>query len=259
MSMEMISKGDEIIKLRYTDEDYGGVTIPLFWHHGVMVSDIRFLIESALHDVYAQVEIEESKKKGLSSLLSKVKQAIIRKRKQMKAEPLPLYDFLAVASEVFFEKKLQYYTVTLKTKKEIRGEPREWPAYTSEDFEKIIENVRGLVNVSDDKSQILYHMMEIETLLGRTEEKARAVNRKYEARLAASLRDICRVQEPGTISEEQMKRFAACTRALIEGWGKLNREKVRWIRNRLLEVGLTWLPITDKAIKDISKAKTLTQ
>lgn len=150
--------------------------------------------------------------------------------------------------------------VDVRGKKEGEIEAQQkWPSYASEDFEKIVENALGLENAGDDKSQILYHIMEIETLLGRTEEKARVTNRKYEARLAASLRDICRVHEPTEISEEQIKLFAACTRALIEGWGKLNREKVRWIRNRLLEVRLTWLPITDKAIKDISKAKTLTQ
>ena len=145
-----------------------------------------------------------------------------------------------------------------KAERDIQREP-EWPAYASEDFGRIRENLIGLENAGDDRSQILYHIMEMETLLGRVEEKARVTNRKYEARLAASLRDICRVHEPTEISEEQIKHFSACIRALIEGWGKLNREKVRWIRNRLLEVGLTWLPITDKATKDISGAKTLTE
>ena len=145
-----------------------------------------------------------------------------------------------------------------KAERDIQREP-EWPAYTSEDFGRIRENLIGLENAGDDRSQILYHIMEMETLLGRVEEKARVANTKYEARLAASLRDICRVHEPSTVSEEQIKRFTACTRALIEGWGKLNREKVRWIRDRLLEVGLTWLPITDKATKDIAEVQTLTE
>lgn len=150
--------------------------------------------------------------------------------------------------------------VDVRGKKEGEIEAQQkWPSYASEDFKKIVENALGLENAGDDKSQILYHIMEMETLLGRVEEKARVTNRKYEARLVASLRDICRVHEPSTISEEQIKRFTACTRALIEGWGKLNREKVRWIRDRLLEVGLTWLPITDKATKDIAEAQTLTE
>ena len=145
-----------------------------------------------------------------------------------------------------------------KEKREIHEE-RGWPRYASEDFAKIVENSTGLDNAGENKSQILYHIMELEALSGKVEKKARVTNRKYESRLAASLRDICRVHEPSEISEEQIKRFTACVRALIEGWGKLNREKVKWIRNRLLEVGLTWLPITDKATKDVSGAKTLTE
>ncbi|MCK4823395.1 hypothetical protein KA005_47020, partial [bacterium] len=150
--------------------------------------------------------------------------------------------------------------VYVRGKKEGEIEAQQkWPSYASEDFEKIVENSTGLDNAGENKSQILYHIMELEALLGKVEKKARVTNRKYESRLAASLRDICRVHEPSEISEEQIKRFTACVRALIEGWGKLNREKVKWIRNRLLEVGLTWLPITDKATKDVSGAKTLTE
>jgi len=150
--------------------------------------------------------------------------------------------------------------VDVRGKKEGEIEAQEkWPSYASEDFEKIVENALGLENAGDDKSKILYHIMEMETLLGRVEEKARVTNRRYEARLSASLRDICRVHEPSKISAEQIKCFKDCVAALIEGWGELNREKVRWIRNRLLEVGLTWLPITDKATKDIAEAQTLTE
>lgn len=141
-----------------------------------------------------------------------------------------------------------------KAERDIQGEPK-WPSYASEDFEKIRENLMGLENAGDDKSQILYHIMEIETLLGRTEEKARVINRKYEARLAASLRDICRVHEPKDFTKEQINCFGACLTALIEGWSKLNKEKVRWIRYQLLDVGLTWLPVTDKAVKDILEAQ----
>ena len=155
--------------------------------------------------------------------------------------------------------KLEADVSSLKKKRgdiEIEGE---WPSYASEEFAKVHENLVNLENTADDKAQILYYMMELQNLLGELEEKARVTNRRYEARLAASLRDICRVQEPSNISEEQIKRFTASTHALIEGWGKLNKEKVSWIRSRLLEIGLTWLPVTDKAAKDISKARALTE
>jgi hypothetical protein len=98
-------------------------------------------------------------------------------------------------------------------------------------------------------------MLELETLLDSVAKKARATGRKYEGRLAAALRDVCRIYEPDEISEEQAKRFAVCVRALIEGWGGLNREKVSLIRSKLLDVGLTWLPVTAKAQKEIEEAK----
>lgn len=138
----------------------------------------------------------------------------------------------------------------------IEEEEQQWPAYTSEEFGKIVENTKGLENAGEDGALILYHIMEIETLLGKIERKARATNLEYEARLAASLRDICRIHEPAELSDEQIKCFTGSLQALTEGWGGLNREKVKWIRGRLLEVGLTWLPVTEKAQKVIDEAKS---
>jgi len=135
-------------------------------------------------------------------------------------------------------------------------EEQEWPAYASEEFTKLVENRKGLEDAGEDKPLILYHIMEIETLLGKVERKARATEREYEARLAASLRDICRIHEPSELSDEQIKCFTGSLQALTEGWGGLNREKVKWIRGRLLEVGLTWLPVTEKAQKVIDEAKS---
>lgn len=139
---------------------------------------------------------------------------------------------------------------------EEQREEQQWPAYTSEEFGKIVENTKGLENADEDKEQILYHIMEIETILEKIESKARATNREYEARLSASLRDICRIHEPSELSNEQIKCFVGSLHALTEGWGELNAEKVKWIRGRLLEVGLTWLPVTEKAQKVIDEAKS---
>jgi len=133
---------------------------------------------------------------------------------------------------------------------------QQWPAFASEEFGKIFENTKGLENAGEDKGLLLYHVMEIESLLGKVERKARATNREYGARLASSLRDICKIHEPSELSDEQIKCFAASLQALIEGWGALNRDKVKWIRGRLLEVGLTWLPVTEKAQKVIDEAKS---
>lgn len=135
-------------------------------------------------------------------------------------------------------------------------EQEEWPAFACEEFEKIVENRKGLEDAGEDKSLVLYHIMEIETLLGRVERKARATDREYEARLAASLRDICRIHEPAELSNEQIECLAGSLQALVEGWGALNRKKVKWIRGRLLEVGLTWLPVTEKAKSVIDEARS---
>lgn len=152
-------------------------------------------------------------------------------------------------------KKLETDVDVLKKKEGDIETEGKWPSYAIEDFGKIVENIKGIESADDDKSFVLYHIMEIEVLLGKVEDKARVTNREYEARLAASLHDICRIHEPSELSNEQIKRFTDSVRSLIEGWGKLNREKVKWIRKRLLEVGLTWLPVTKKAEKDIAEAK----
>lgn len=139
---------------------------------------------------------------------------------------------------------------------ETPDEDEEWPKFASRGFSKIIENCRALENANEDKSLVLYHIMEIETLLGKVENEARVTDREYEARLAASLRDICRIHEPADLTNKQIECIAGSLQALVEGWGALNREKVKWIRRRLLEVGLTWLPVTQKAQKVIDEAKS---
>lgn len=137
-----------------------------------------------------------------------------------------------------------------------QDEEKRWPAFASEEFGKLVANIMGLEGADEDKSLILYHILEIEALLGKVERKARAADREYEARLAASLRDICKIHEPSELSDRQIKCFASSLQALIEGWGELNREKLKWIRGRLLEVGLTWLPVTRKAQLVIDEAKS---
>jgi hypothetical protein len=150
--------------------------------------------------------------------------------------------------------------------KELQGEIKteghinsgqKWPPYVSNDFETIVQRTRELEGAAGGISQVLYCMIELERLLDAVANKARATGRKYEGRLAASLRDVCRIYEPDEISEEQAKRLGICVRALVEGWGDLNREKVNLIRSKLLEVGLTWLPVTAKAQKEIEEEKRL--
>lgn len=133
------------------------------------------------------------------------------------------------------------------------------PQYLSEDFERLRGYIENLESAGENKSKILYYLMEAEVVLGELEEKARCTDRKYEARLAASLRDICKLHEPNDISEEQISVFVASNRALMDGLGKLNREKLAWIRSELLKVGLTWLPVTEKAAKEVSKAQSMTE
>ena len=134
---------------------------------------------------------------------------------------------------------------------------RDWATYLEEDFRSVDEHLSGLEDSCDNGQQVLYHIMELEVLLGRLEEKGVATNCEAESMLAADLRDICLVNEPADFSGDQIKCFSGAVRALITGWGKLNDEKTNWICGRLLEVGLTWLPVTKKAAADISEAHKL--
>lgn len=135
-------------------------------------------------------------------------------------------------------------------------EEKQWPEFKIEEFDKIVKNIKGLEEAGEDEPIKLYHFMELESLLGKVERKARLTNLKYEARLAATLRDICKIHEPSELLDEQIKCLTGSIHALIEGWGELNREKVKWVRSRILEVGLTWLPVTEKAQKVIDEAKS---
>lgn len=131
-----------------------------------------------------------------------------------------------------------------------------WPEYASEDLDQLVKNAKELEDSVGDASQMLFHAKEMETLLGRVEEKARATGRKYEARLAASLRDVCRVHDPKELSQEQSECVKGCVTALVEGWGKITRDKLNFVRTRLLDKGLTWLPVTDKAMADLEGTKS---
>ncbi len=138
---------------------------------------------------------------------------------------------------------------------EQREEEKEWPRYAIADLHSLVRNAKGITDSVGDPSQLLFHAMEMEALLARIEEKARVTNRKYEARLSASLRDVCRVHDPSTFSREQAERLKGSVTALAEGWGRLTREKLKYVRTRLLDEGLTWLPVTDKALADLGEAQ----
>lgn len=124
-------------------------------------------------------------------------------------------------------------------------------------FAGVLQDVEELQAGADDVGTVLFRLLELEVGLKGLEDSARSGNRKYEARLAASLRDICKIHEPADLSKSQIEVFVASVRVLVNEWGELNREMVRFVRSRLLEVGLTWLPVTEKAARDIAKAKKL--
>jgi hypothetical protein len=130
----------------------------------------------------------------------------------------------------------------------------EWPAYAIADFQELTRHAEAMRNAVGDASQVLFHTLELETLLERAEQKARNADQKYEGRLAATLRDICRVHDPGQFTEEQASCLKGSITALVEGWGRLTREKLKYVRTHLLDVGLTWLPVTDKALSDLKEA-----
>jgi len=99
-------------------------------------------------------------------------------------------------------------------------------------------------------------MQGLENFLGQLETKARSEDLEYESRLAASLRDICKIYYPSQISYEQIKYFVESTSTLMKEWGSIDRNRLKDIRRGLLDVELNWLPVTDKAVKDISEIKS---
>jgi hypothetical protein len=166
---------------------------------------------------------------------------------------LPDFSYFQPLSKVY-ENLAKFPEVLIE---EERTEPlKTWPDYPVGDFRNLVERAGELQDSIEDASRMLYLIMEMEVLLSHIEERARATGRKYEARLAASLRDLCRVHDPSDFSQEQTQCLKACVTALVEGWGKITREKLNYVRTRLMEKGLTWLPVTDKAAADIEEAKT---
>jgi hypothetical protein len=129
----------------------------------------------------------------------------------------------------------------------------------SVELKEIAKLVERLENARENKSKVLFCITELEAVLGKLEEKARDADKKYEGRLAGCLRDVCWVNEPSGLSVEQIERFCACLKALVGGWDKLDREEVKCICERLLEVELTWLPVTGKVAKKTPNEPKLDQ
>lgn len=189
-------------------------------------------------------------------------------RLSLSREPLPNRWLYAVCEEalreiwqvhsqatrgVWLEDRSQLLTASCP-EQEMQDAEAEWPRYAIEDFRNLVRNADGIQDSIGDAPQLLFHAMEMEALLAQVEEKARATSRTYEARLAASLRDICRVHDPATFSKDQAKCLRGSVTALVEGWGRLTRDKLKYVRSRLLDQGLTWLPVTDKALADLENA-----
>ncbi len=224
------------------------------------VSDLMVLVRSIItHDLGFILKKEISEKRGEESPFKWLLSVVMNSYRPQQSSNAGVERRLKQLEKVAYlhNSVLKKHEALIELNEaEEQREEQQWPAYTSEEFGKIVENMKGLENADEDKEQILYHIMEIETILEKIESKARATNREYEARLSASLRDICKIHEPSELSKPQIKCFTASLQALIEGWGQLNREKVKWIRGRLLEIGLTWLPVTEKAQKVIDEAKS---
>ncbi|MBN1818411.1 MAG: hypothetical protein JW828_13705 [Sedimentisphaerales bacterium] len=144
----------------------------------------------------------------------------------------------------------------LESRKKRPSKLKSKAVYVDETFVKVENLLKQLEEATSDHVSMLYVFLELPIQMAKLEEEAYATNRKYEGRLAGSLRDICRIHEPNKITKMQIQRFAACVRALLDGWGKLDRDKVQYIRSRLLDVDLTWLPVTEKAEMDVVEAES---
>jgi len=110
--------------------------------------------------------------------------------------------------------------------------------------------------MNEDYLNINQHFLDgLESFFEDLEKKARDENLKYERRLSASLRHMCRIYYPGKISEEQLKAFVEATHILVSEWGEMDRERLHIARTGILESGLTFLPVTNKATKEIAEYK----
>jgi hypothetical protein len=152
------------------------------------------------------------------------------------------------------DKRVGKLEADVQKQEQLEASQTKWPAYAIADFQELTRHAEAMRNAVGDASQVLFHTLELETLLERAEQKARNADQKYEGRLAATLRDICRVHDPGQFTEEQASCLKGSITALVEGWGRLTREKLKYVRTHLLDVGLTWLPVTDKALSDLKEA-----
>ncbi len=95
----------------------------------------------------------------------------------------------------------------------------------------------------------------LEPMLEFLEMVSRNGNLIYESRLAASLRDILRVHYIDELNYKQMRLFVSAISKLFGEWGTFTREKNNEIRTKLLEADLTWLPVTEKAEKEIEEIR----
>ncbi len=86
---------------------------------------------------------------------------------------------------------------------------------------------------------------------------AEYANFKQEARLSATILDVCEVHEISELSSEQKECIIKSVRVLMIKWGRLNRFESNEIRSKILEAGLTWLPVTDNAQKEIEEARKM--
>jgi len=107
-----------------------------------------------------------------------------------------------------------------------------------------------LIELNDSKEQLLI-IMDIAKLFKGIEYLARENNKKYEKIMAMTLKCICHIEYEFT--SEQIKSIINCVNNFMDKWGYMNGDDLRTMRKELLQVGLTWLPITDRAREKIEK------
>ncbi len=127
--------------------------------------------------------------------------------------------------------------------------------YMFQEFEDLKRGVTELQESCEEKDRVLFYIGEVAALLEHVEEKARSLERKYEMRLSVCLRDVCWVNEPHKLTVDQIKCFCSAVKVLVEGWGRLTREKLNWTAKTLVEAGLSVIPVTDKVAAESSRAE----
>ena len=123
----------------------------------------------------------------------------------------------------------------------------------------MLKNFENLINkfscYKNNKKQLNKYVWVVEGVLSELEDKAAEEGLEQTSRILASLGDVLTVNNINDLSPEQIELLCSHMLFVLNKWENVTREIHLDICKDLLKHGLTWLPVTDHAQKDIEKAR----